>query len=112
MLLSLVSHLSLISFLRFFQNLQIISFFDHAAVQHLRKYALARHDAIAHCLEDRASMVAFFSDLCQFQHDIVAFKFCPDRERLEIDSFHDQIFTERAVLDLRPPRAEFLNPVI
>ena len=75
-------------------------------MQHLRKYALARHDAIAHCLEDRASMVTFFSDLSQFSTTSLHLNYVP------IGSVHDQIFTERAVLDLRAARAEFLNPVI
>ena len=75
-------------------------------MEHAGEDALARHDALAHLLIDRAAGVALLADLRELEHDVVAAKLRADGECAEIITLDDEIFAERAVDDLGAARAE------
>ena len=56
--------------------------------------------------------MTFFSDLRHLQDNCAASENRSDRQTFEIDPLNQEVFAERAVLDLRPERIESLHLII
>ena len=67
-------------------------------MEHPGKNSFPRHNAVSHDLKDLTSAVALLSDLCHFQHHVVAAKLRSDRKRLQIKTLNDQVFTKCPLL--------------
>ena len=85
---------------------------DLAAVQYAGKHALAGHDAVAHALENLAAVVALFADLGDLEQYLTAAQTSADRQTGKIKAVDQQVFTECAVLDRRPPCVERLYFIV
>lgn len=81
-------------------------------MDHLCENTFSRHDAVSHFLKDRTAMMAFFPDLSHLQYHIFAPQPGPHRKGSEINSLHNQIFPECAVLDLGSSVSKFFYLII
>ena len=79
-----------------------------AALEHTRKHALARHDAVAHGLVNCAVAVALLAYLRHFEQHLAAAQQSAHGEAAEVEAADDQVLAEVAVDHLRAPGAEGL----
>ena len=80
---------------------------DGAAREHAGKNALAGHDAVADLLADGAVLVALLADLRHLQQRPADAQARPDGERLQRDSFVQDVLREGTRRKLRQDASSF-----
>ena len=82
-----------------------------AAVLYRRKYALTRHDAVAHAVKNLAMTVTFLANLTHFQNNLSGTQNAAHRQAFEINTGDENVLAKSANLCLAATRIELIHLV-